>query len=725
MPALAPGARVPVPALAATPSFFTLLVALRRRWLLALGLGLALGVAAGAGTWFVPGLSRNGAYALVRVSAAPSQLVFNTSDSGVDLEKFQKTQAAILKRRSVLETGLREPEVADLPVVREQGDQAAPWLERELLVDVTLGPEVMRITLKGERTDQLVKVLNAVTRAYLAESERMEQAERTERLEKVTAAAGQQEEDLRRKKQALRDLAGAPDDADAATAATRQRLATEQLSHAESELFQVQSELARLQADVEARQRKDPTANPAAIADYVVEEQLNTRLEKDPVEQVQITQIATLEQQLQEIQRVAVNPETQSAPINRQLQVVKAAREARHSQMKATVLGALQEKARADSQTAIADAKDRITVLKDRERLLSDQVKHLDDEAHPLKRLGPEAEKLQAEITKSESFVKKVSEQAQALKLEMAAPPRVTLLQEAVVTPRDDRRQLQIAGLAGLGVFACTVLGISWWEFRSRRISTPDEVAQGLGLRLLGALPRLPDRVRRRLAEPDANQDFNWHNLLNESIDVTRTLLIHDAQAGGVQVVMVTSAAEGEGKTTLASHLAASLARAGRKTLLIDGDLRKPAAHQLFDLPLEPGFSELLRGEVHVADVIRPTRLSRLWLISAGLCDNHATQALAQDSLHGVFEELRGQFDFIIIDSCPVLPVADSLLIGQYVDGVIFSILRDESRLPRVYAAYQRLAVLGIRMLGAVVNGTGSDSYGSGYRNGAVQQPVG
>ena len=80
-------------------------------------------------------------------------------------------------------------------------------------------------------------------------------------------------------------------------------------------------------------------------------------------------------------------------------------------------------------------------------------------------------------------------------------------------------------------------------------------------------------------------------------------------------------------------------------------------------------------------------------------------QALARDGLEGIFEKLREEFDFIVVDSHPVLPAADSLLIGQHMDAAILSVLRDVSQTPRVYAASQKLAALGIRVLGAVVNG--------------------
>jgi capsular exopolysaccharide synthesis family protein len=205
-------------------------------------------------------------------------------------------------------------------------------------------------------------------------------------------------------------------------------------------------------------------------------------------------------------------------------------------------------------------------------------------------------------------------------------------------------------------------------------------------------------------------------SIITESVDAIRTQLLHAARSDGVQVVMVTSASGGEGKTSLSSQLAASLARAWRKTLLVDGDLRNPAAHKLFRLPLEPGFSELLRGEAGLGDVVKPTPLSRLWLLPAGHLDPHAIQALAQEDVRAIFEQMKEQYDFIIVDSCPVLPVADSLLLGQHVDAVIFAVLRDVSRLPSIQAAQQKLQGLGVRMLGAVVIGTDGDPGSVVYR---------
>jgi len=201
-----------------------------------------------------------------------------------------------------------------------------------------------------------------------------------------------------------------------------------------------------------------------------------------------------------------------------------------------------------------------------------------------------------------------------------------------------------------------------------------------------------------------------------ESVDTIRTMLLHSSRANNTRVIMVTSAVGGEGKTSLSSQLAASLARAWKKTLLIDGDLRNPTAHQLFDVPQDPGFSEVLRGELSATEAVRSTPLSRLWILPAGHWDSHAVQALAQDNVRTILEELKQQYDFIIFDSCPILPVADSLLLGQNVDGVLMTVMNDVSRSPAVHAAHQRLEGLGIKILGAVVIGTKNELGPLGYK---------
>jgi capsular exopolysaccharide synthesis family protein len=285
------------------------------------------------------------------------------------------------------------------------------------------------------------------------------------------------------------------------------------------------------------------------------------------------------------------------------------------------------------------------------------------------------------------------------LEVEANAPKQIELIQPAQAQKGINKAQhYAIAILGGLAAFSLTCLGVGYLEFRNRRLNGPSQVDEGLGIRVIGTLPSLSSRKALDPSHPIVAQ-------LTESIDGVRTILMHDSTSKRRQVVLVTSAATMEGRTTVASQLAASLARAGRRTLLIDGDLRRPALHALFDVPLEDGLCEVLRAEVDVADVIRPTHAEGLWLLTAGYCDVHAIHALATEQMQPVFDKLRAEYDFVIIDGAPVLGMSDALIFGQYSDGAILSVRRDHSQMPKIHQAAELLRGVGIRVIGAVVNG--------------------
>src|SRR5262249_30749049 len=152
-------------------------------------------------------------------------------------------------------------------------------------------------------------------------------------------------------------------------------------------------------------------------------------------------------------------------------------------------------------------------------------------------------------------------------------------------------------------------------------------------------------------------------------------------------------------------HLAASLARAGLGTLLIDADVRNPTVHKLFGITGGAGFSEAVCGKVAPASGVLVTSVPGLFLMPAGPGGGQVGLALDQGGGQRLLEPLRAGYDIIIIDSSPVLPVADALLVGQQVDGVLLSVLCQVSRLNNLYAAWQRVEELGIPTLGVVING--------------------
>ena len=127
----------------------------------------------------------------------------------------------------------------------------------------------------------------------------------------------------------------------------------------------------------------------------------------------------------------------------------------------------------------------------------------------------------------------------------------------------------------------------------------------------------------------------------------------------------------------------------------------------------------MLRGEVAFEDVIGSTAVEELKVLTAGKCDPQTLRILSHGGLGGLFARLKEQYDFVIVDSSPILAVADAQIIAQQVDAVLFSILADVSRKTKILAAYQRIAALGVKVLGAVVTGTHDGGhYGNKYYSG-------
>ncbi len=334
-----------------------------------------------------------------------------------------------------------------------------------------------------------------------------------------------------------------------------------------------------------------------------------------------------------------------------------------------------------------------------RMRLVGD-IERLSKEAQDFNDAAGDLEELKPELTEAEAVSSRSAQEMEKLLIEKNDPLRVTPWEGVVVTRPDELdRKVKAASMGAGGGFLLTLLLVGFLEFRARRVCAPQEVVQSLGLKLVGTVPARPSFRR-------AARNGHWHALLTESVDSSRTMLLHAPGSEAIQVVLITSAVGGEAKTSLAGHLAVSLARSGRKTLLIDGDLRNPAIHRLFDLRPGPGFSELLRGDSMLLEVLCPTAVPGLHVMTAGSCNLESLSRLSQDGVDALLAGLKESYDFIILDSSPILPVTDALLLARHADGVLFSVLQNVSTLPAVCEAYNRLLAVDAVPLGAVVSGT-------------------
>jgi len=192
----------------------------------------------------------------------------------------------------------------------------------------------------------------------------------------------------------------------------------------------------------------------------------------------------------------------------------------------------------------------------------------------------------------------------------------------------------------------------------------------------------------------------------SESFRIIRSSLPFYAPADNKkQVIMITSARPNDGKSTVATHLATSFAEAGEKVLLVDADMRRGMLHRVFDLSRQnAGLADVLSKGVKWDGVVQGTGLENLSFLSRGTDVGGSQDLLSRSQLHDLLEQLRLVYDRIIVDTPPLLGIADSLLISKNVDGLIFVIRADQTTQRDVVTCSEDLHQSGAQVYGFVLN---------------------
>ena len=361
----------------------------------------------------------------------------------------------------------------------------------------------------------------------------------------------------------------------------------------------------------------------------------------------------------------------------------------------------VRQRVEADAQLLAARQNEREALLKEQYESVRKEMEEKREAADKIGLAAILLETERSEIEQVDKITQSLRAERERLEVEGRSSAQRVMLEVEATTPRSRSYKVQVlvAVVGGIGGFLAGLLGVTWWEYRGRRIYSGEEVAHGLRLRILGALP-MGGRLTK-ISNAAAASNPQW----TEALNGLRTVVLHEAQQHALKVILITSAGPQEGKTTLAGHLAVSLAAAGRRTLLIDADLRRPALHAAFGCRPAPGLSDLLLSQGDSVEAVQPTSAAGLFLLPAGNFNGAVPDLLAQGRLEAVLEPLRAEFDTVVIDTSPLLAVNDALLMSQHVDAVILSVRPDRSQTPLVHEACERLRALDIPVLGTVLNG--------------------
>jgi succinoglycan biosynthesis transport protein ExoP len=252
-------------------------------------------------------------------------------------------------------------------------------------------------------------------------------------------------------------------------------------------------------------------------------------------------------------------------------------------------------------------------------------------------------------------------------------------------------------GFFGGGIFA---IGLTFFfEYLDNRIKSPDEVRQHLGLPFLGMVPALFDEsIENPLIGKGVPNGFT------ESFRNIRTNVLFSSAEEGGRTLVITSTGPGEGKTAVATNLALTLAQAGQRVLLVDADMRKPRVHLVFGLGQEPGLSSVLVGTAKASESVHQTSVAGLWVMAAGPLPPNPAELLGSKRFKGFMVSLSQHFDWVIVDTPPVMAVTDSSVVAHLATGVLFVVGAEMTSRHAARRAIEQLQQARARFVGAVLN---------------------
>lgn len=243
--------------------------------------------------------------------------------------------------------------------------------------------------------------------------------------------------------------------------------------------------------------------------------------------------------------------------------------------------------------------------------------------------------------------------------------------------------------------------------YYSDRLDTIFKIESVLQYPNLGVIPKMKNRRLRKRKQNLWNEllvsTHATSNLLTEEFRRMRANVQFQMEQNNAQTLMITSSKEGDGKSLVSGNLAIIMAMNGKKTIYIDGDLRKPVGRKIFDLPERKGLTSIIEGEFQLRDVVQKTDTKNLFFMSAGPIPPQPAEVLSSQKLRNLIEELKGHYDVIIFDA-PPLVVADAVGLSTAVDGCLYIIDAAHTKETQARNNLAQLQKVNAPILGTILN---------------------
>lgn len=356
----------------------------------------------------------------------------------------------------------------------------------------------------------------------------------------------------------------------------------------------------------------------------------------------------------------------------------------------------------------------RIRSLKIDEEALSPILADLRTRLLESRQIQNDFEKLREEERKAKEVLDRLSKQLQEIELTPVDESQFNVLEEGIGSPRPvepNRVKMVLTGL-----LAGMVAGLGLIYFLDRlddRLELAEEIEGALQEPVLGQLPQVPLNG----AGPLLVTRLDEHNMFSEALRGVRSAVLLGFHNERKKVLIVTSAVPSDGKTTFTTNFAITLAIAGHRVLLVDADLRRGATNNYFGNGREPGFTDVLLGELHWTDVMRSTEVPTLKIIHTGKLPPNPGELLISPIPGQLIEEAKEHFDFIVFDCPPLTAIDDTFSLVPLSDGVLFVVRSAQTSMRFAKNSLHAIRQRGAQILGVILNGITPDNPHFYYQN--------
>ncbi len=614
--------------------------------------------------------------------------------ASINKREFIQTQVQLMKSRPVAESVIQRLNLLEQDEFRDARD-AVTRFQSLIMATPERNTHLINVSIERMNRTEAQRMVNTLISAFMDDTRNRRLGVSEEGLMQLR----KKEIDMRKKlNESTEALQAFMIENDMVSFERTQNVVMNRLMDLTRQLNALQPQRMRLQARVEAANRALESGESISVLPDVIDAPIIRTLK------LQLSDLANEYSQM--VERLGANhPNLQS---------------------KTTQIQALQTKMSLEAEAILKSINMQYQQALEEESLLAQAIKDQEQEVYRFNRLASEYENLKRVRDSIEGPYSTISRRIEEIDINRIGGQgeHIFIISRASLPAYPSwpskRKNLLITLLlaVALSVGTCFFL-----DYMDTTIKGEADVRRLLGSKVLAGIPNVKQPGEAQ-DHPDLASFENTRSHTAEAFRTLRTALAFSVPGERIRSVVVSSTLPAEGKSLCAVNIAITHAQTGKRTLLIDADLRKPRLHNVFSLNTEKGFSSLLDDEpLEVKDVIHPTVVDNLDVIPCGHIPRNPAELLDSESFRHHLESLQSRYEFIVFDSPPGFSLVDSLIIAKNTDGLILVINSFQTPKAAAEQFANRLYEANVRLLGVVLNTMDAPRtaayYGSYYHAGS------